>query len=156
MNTVVATAETPIYAHRVAQMLGVRKSFRRGMGSPVAVHEFLEAGLPRRALLRAMQSAGIPAAELLPVFGISTRTFMRLKSEPDKLLDAEQSGRVWQFAELLTKAEDVLGSSERAVDWMLKPAMALENRRPIELLTTPVGTHLVDDVIERMRYGVYQ
>jgi putative toxin-antitoxin system antitoxin component (TIGR02293 family) len=107
-------------------------------------------------LLKAMQSGGIPVPELLPVFGISTRTYMRIKTEPDKLLDAEQSGRVWQFAELLAKAEDVLGSSERAVDWMLRPAMALENRRPIELLTTPVGTHLVDDVIERMRYGVYQ
>jgi putative toxin-antitoxin system antitoxin component (TIGR02293 family) len=39
---------------------------------------------------------------------------------------------------------------------MLEPAMALEKRRPIDLLTTSVGAQLVDDVIERMRYGVYQ
>lgn len=90
------------------------------------------------------------------MFGISLRTFMRLKTAPDKLLNAEQSGRVWQFTELLAKADDVFGSRERAVDWMLEPAMALENRRPIELLTTPVGAQLVDDVIERLRYGVYQ
>ena len=156
MSTMVETGDAPAYAGRVAEMLGVAKRFRRGTGSAVAVHEVLHAGLPRRALLRAMQSGGIPVPELLPVFGISTRTYMRLKTDPDKLLDAEQSGRVWQFAELLAKAEDVFGSSERAVDWMLRPAMALENRRPIELLTTPVGAHLVDDVIERMRYGVYQ
>jgi putative toxin-antitoxin system antitoxin component (TIGR02293 family) len=156
MNTMVEIGDAPVYARRVAEMLGVAKRFRRGMASAVAVHEVLHTGLPRRALLRAMQSASIPVTELLPVFGISTRTFMRLKTEPDKLLDAEQSGRVWQFAQLLAKAEDVFGSSERAVDWMLRPAMALENRRPIELLTTPVGAQLVDDVIVRMRYAVYQ
>lgn len=99
---------------------------------------------------------GIPVSSLLPVFGISARTFMRLKSEPDKLLGAQQSGRVWQFAEVFAKAEEVLGSHQRTVDWMMAPAMALENRRPIDLLTTPVGAQLVDDVIERMRYGVCQ
>lgn len=156
MSTMGETSDAPAYAGRVAEMLGVARCFRRDTGSAVAVHEVLHAGLPRRALLRAMQSGGIPAPELLAVLGISSRTYMRLKTEPDKLLDAEQSGRVWQFAELLAKAEDVLGSRERAVEWMLRPAIALENRRPIELLTTPFGAHLVDDVIERMRYGVYQ
>lgn len=150
----VKTADVPA-EHRVARILGVVKLFKGHVGSAVAVHEALHAGLPRRALFRAMP-AGIPVPRLLPVFGISVRTFMRLKSEPDKLLDAEQSGRVWRFAELFAKAEDVLGSHESAVDWMMAPAMALENRRPIDLLTTSVGAQLVDDVIERMRYGVYQ
>lgn len=156
MNAMVEIGTAPAYAGRVVKMLGVGKIFKRGIGSPVAVHEVLHTGLPRRALLRAMESAGISVAEVLPVFGISTRTFMRLKTEPDKLLDAEQSGRVWQFAQLLAKAEELFGSRERAVNWILRPAMSLENRRPIELLTTPVGAKLVDDVIERMRYGVYQ
>lgn len=137
---------------RVAKRLGVPKIVE---GTLVDVHEALFAGLPRRALLKAIPE-GIPMAELLPVFGISLRTFMRLKAEPSKLLDSEQSARVWRFANLLTKAEEVLGTQERAVEWMLEPAMALENRRPIELLTTPVGSQLVEDVIERMRYGVYQ
>lgn len=150
----VETVDVP-HEQRVAKILGVAKLFRGHRGSAVAVHEALHAGLPRRALLRAIPP-GIPVTTLLPVFGISVRTFMRLKSEPDKLLDSEQSGRVWQFAELFAKAEDVLGSQESAVDWMMSSAMALENRRPIELLTTPVGAQLVDDVIERMRHGVYQ
>lgn len=142
---------------RVAEMLGVAHLFRRRRQSPVAVHEVLENGLPRTALLRTLASMQqIPIPELLPVFHISMRTFMRLKAEPKKRLNIEQSGWVWRFAELFAKAEDVLGSNERAAEWMLEPAMALDNRRPIELLTTPVGSRLVDDVIERMRYGVYQ
>jgi putative toxin-antitoxin system antitoxin component (TIGR02293 family) len=154
--TTTEVSDAPEDVRRAADILGVTKIFRRRAGSPITVHEIVRAGLPRRALLRAMRSGDIPTLDLLAVFGISSRTLIRLKSEPDKLLDVAQSGRVWQFAEILAKAEDVFGSSERAVEWMLKPAMALENRRPIELLTTPVGAHLVDDVIERMRYGVYQ
>ena len=140
---------------RVAKMLGVGNIFRGRADSAVTVHEALRTGLPRRALIRAMP-AGIPLSAILRVFGISVRTFMRLKSEPDKRLDPEQSSRVWQFAALLAKAEDVLGSQVRAVEWMMAPAIALENRRPIDLLTTSVGAQLVSDVIDRMRYGVYQ
>lgn len=139
---------------RVAERLGV-PTIAKGSASLVNIHEALHAGLPRRALLKAIPE-GIPMPEVLAVFGISLRTFMRLKAEPSKRLDSNQSARVWRFAELLTKAEDVLGSPERAVEWMLEPAVALEKRRPIELLTTTVGTQLVEDVIERMRHGVYQ
>jgi putative toxin-antitoxin system antitoxin component (TIGR02293 family) len=99
---------------------------------------------------------GFPMPELLAAFGISLRTFMRLKAEPAKRLDPDQSVRVWRFAEILAKAEDVLGTRDLAVEWMLAPAMALEKHRPIDLLTTSVGAQLVDDVIERMRYDVYQ
>ena len=139
---------------RVAERLGVPKIVGGG-ASMVSVHEALHAGLPRRALLKAIPE-GVPMAELLPVFGISLRTFMRLKADPAKRLDSDQSARVWRFAELFAKAEDVLGGHERAVEWLREPSMALERRRPIELLTTSVGAQLVDDVIERMRYGVYQ
>lgn len=153
-----ATAEQTIpagHGHRVAKRLGVASTFSGSPDSALVVHEALHAGLPRRALLKAIPP-GISMSELLPIFGISLRTFMRLKAEPSKRLDADQSARVWRFAELMSKAEDVLGTRERAVEWMLEPAMALEHRRPIELLTTSVGTQLVEDVIERMRYGVYQ
>ena len=151
------TAEPTVVGHRyrVAKRLGVASTLSGAPDSALAVHEALHAGLPRRALLKAIPD-GIPMSALLPIFGISLRTFMRLKAEPSKRLDADQSTRVWRFTELLSKAEDVLGTRERAVEWMLEPAMALEHRRPVELLTTSVGVQLVEDVIERMRYGVYQ
>lgn len=38
---------------------------------------------------------------------------------------------------------------------MLTPAMGLEGRAPIDLLTTQVGFELVDDFLTRMQYGVY-
>jgi putative toxin-antitoxin system antitoxin component (TIGR02293 family) len=141
-------------------ILGIEKAFgsgtQRQIISPLKIHEVLSAGLPRRAMVRTIEIVHIPKLQLLRALGISTRTYMRLKAQPGKRLDSEQSGRLWRFAELLAKAEEVMGSNERAIDWMLKPAMALENRPPIELLTTPVGAQLVDAVLDRMQFGVYQ
>jgi putative toxin-antitoxin system antitoxin component (TIGR02293 family) len=156
MSGATLEGDAPPYTRQIADMLGLRSMLRRRSQSAVVVHEALLASLPGRTVLKALETAAIPAAQLLPVFGISVRTFMRLKAEPDKLLDADRSGRVWRFMQLLAKARDVLGSTQLAVEWMRKPAMALENRRPIELLTTEVGAGLVDEVIERMRFGVYQ
>jgi putative toxin-antitoxin system antitoxin component (TIGR02293 family) len=144
------------YARRVANLLGVSRQLPRD-ASEVAVHDVIDAGLPRRALLRARQSAAaIPTPLLLPALGISERTYMRIQAEPGKRLDVDQSGRLWRFTELFAKAQDVFGSSELAIEWLVKPAMALENRTPIDLLKTAVGAQLVDDVIERIRHGVYQ
>lgn len=139
----------------IADRLGVQRLVKHGSPTPFDLHQALYTGLPRRALLNAMPE-GIPLAELLPVFGISLRTFMRLKSHPNRLLDTELSDRVWQFTEILATAEDVFGSRARAIEWLLTPAMALEHRRPIDLLTTRVGSGLVADVLTRLRYGVYQ
>jgi putative toxin-antitoxin system antitoxin component (TIGR02293 family) len=33
--------------------------------------------------------------------------------------------------------------------------MALDQRRPIDLLATPAGVQLVEDLLGRIQYGVY-
>ena len=154
VSETVEAVERPDYNVRAAEILGVVKLFRHR--SPVKVHELVSSGLPSRALLKAIENVDIPPSLLRHVFGVSERTFMRRQKRPSIPLRAEQSSRVWQFAEVLAKAKDVLGGSDRAVEWMLAPAMALEKHRPIDLLTSSVGAQLVDDVLERMRYGVYQ
>jgi putative toxin-antitoxin system antitoxin component (TIGR02293 family) len=114
----------------------------------------IDAGLPRGALLRARRlAAKIPTAEFLGALGISQRSLVRFQAEPDKALNADQSERLWRFAKIFAQAKDVFGSEERAIGWIRNPVMALENRKPIELLRTSVGTQLVDDVLERIRQG---
>jgi putative toxin-antitoxin system antitoxin component (TIGR02293 family) len=156
MTTVAEPSDFLQAARRVVDLLGVAKKARRSLGSAILLHEYLNAGLPSRALFAAAKPGGIAIEELLPVFGISVRTLARLKADPDKLLDSNQSARLWRYAAALTNAVDVLGTADLAAEWMTRPAMALENRRPIELLQTEVGAKLVNDVLDRMRYGVYQ
>jgi uncharacterized protein (DUF2384 family) len=39
--------------------------------------------------------------------------------------------------------------------WLGRPAIGLDQRRPIDLLGTPAGVELVEDYLQRLEYGVY-
>jgi putative toxin-antitoxin system antitoxin component (TIGR02293 family) len=38
---------------------------------------------------------------------------------------------------------------------MERPAMSLDQRRPVDLLSTPAGIESVEDHLTRLGYGVY-
>lgn len=86
---------------------------------------------------------------------MSLRTYQRRKDAPAKPLSQEQSGRAWKFAEILTKATAVFGSQAEAERWLESPAIGLDQRRPLDLLSTPAGVELVEDHLARLEYGVY-
>jgi putative toxin-antitoxin system antitoxin component (TIGR02293 family) len=56
---------------------------------------------------------------------------------------------------LLTKATAVFGTQDEAEQWFERPAIGLNQKRPIDLLTTPAGVKIVEDHLERLAYGVY-
>jgi len=102
------------------------------------------------ALLRASDHRSLQTA-----IGISVRTFQRRKDALDKRLSREQSGRTWKFAEILGRAIELFGSRADAENWLQRPAMALDRRKPIDLLSTPAGVESVEDHLTRLEYGVY-
>jgi putative toxin-antitoxin system antitoxin component (TIGR02293 family) len=97
--------------------------------------------------------SAIPRDEVLAALGVSWRTIERKARK--KPLSPEQSGRVFKFAEVLAKATDVLGSQEGAEAWLSRPAVGLNQQRPIDLLATAAGVELVESFLTRLDYGVY-
>lgn len=120
------------------------------------VHELIERGFPSDAIISFVQSIDLFKDKhvFVKVIGMSERTLQRRMKHPEPL-SAEQSSRAWRFAEVLSKAEEVFGERQEAERWLVTPAMGLEGRAPIDLLTTQVGFELVDDFLTRMDYGVY-
>lgn len=141
---------------RVKAVLGT-KSLR--IRSPIELHERIAEGLPRSAALHLVAHLGeIKLDESMRVLNISSRTWHRIKADPaglDKPLDVDQSARVWSMAEILAKAEEVLGSREEAEQWLARPALGLDGRRPIDLMATPQGSDLVKTLLGQMEHGVY-
>jgi putative toxin-antitoxin system antitoxin component (TIGR02293 family) len=142
---------------RAASLLGGIEVIGRPVGNdPLGAHFLLEAGIPNRAIdhlagcLKVMGQASIEQA-----IGMSLRTLQRKEKNPLGLLSHEQAGRAWQFAELLTKATAVFGTQDEAEQWFERPAIGLNQKRPIDLLTTPAGVKIVEDHLERLAYGVY-
>ncbi|MBB5751731.1 type II RES/Xre toxin-antitoxin system antitoxin [Prosthecomicrobium pneumaticum] len=142
---------------RVVDLLGGTKVFRRRPAGPLDAHEMLLAGLPGTALTHLVGSLEVlrPTAALERAIGMSLRTLQRRREAPEKPLSQEQSGRAWKFAEILARASAVLGSQEEAEQWLERPALGLDGRRPIDLLSTPAGVELVEDFLRRLEYGVY-
>ena len=142
---------------RTADLLGGSRIFQSRLHGPLDVHEALNRGLPREALTHLMGNVRVLHDQALvkSAIGVSLRTSQRAKVAPGKPLNKEQSGRVWKFAEILAKAAEVFGSQAAAERWLERPAIGLDQRRPIEMLSTPVGVKLVEDLLGRIEYGVY-
>jgi putative toxin-antitoxin system antitoxin component (TIGR02293 family) len=142
---------------RAADLLGGSKVLRRRLRDPLDVHEILSCGFPREALTFLIGNVSVlhNQALLKLAIGVSLRTAQRMKAASGKPLSPEQSGRAWKFAEILAKATQLFGSQEEGEQWLQRPAIALDQRRPIELLATPAGAKLVEDLLGRIEYGVY-
>ncbi|MBI0539441.1 DUF2384 domain-containing protein [Roseomonas sp. KE2513] len=57
--------------------------------------------------------------------------------------------------DVLRQAAEVFGSRETAADWLMRPAMALDRQRPVDLLGTAAGKEQVELLLIRLQYGVY-
>jgi putative toxin-antitoxin system antitoxin component (TIGR02293 family) len=140
------------------RLLGGSHTVRRRLKTPLDVHEVLARGLPAAALQRLVDNLVVitSPASLEQAIGMSIRTIQRRKKRgAAQPLNREQSGRTWKFAEILAKATAVLGSQQDAEQWLERPAVGLDQRRPIDLLATPAGARLVEDFLTRVEFGVY-
>lgn len=158
MALMAPTIEDPAI-HRTVALLGGPRTLHRPVRSRLEAHDLLQNGLPGHVLHHLVNNVAMLRAphhgSLEKAVGISLRTYQRHRDAPDKKLSPEQSGRAWKFAEILGQATELFGSQTEAEAWLQRPAMALEQRRPIDLLSTPAGVESVEDHLTRLEYGVY-
>ena len=141
-----------------SRLLGGLQAMRDSALTPSEVHQALMRGLPGSALrhlldhLRILNNSG---KRLGAAIGVSLRTIQRKKDDASKRLTVEQAGRLWQLAEVLARATRATGSQEAAERWLEHPAIGLDRKCPIDLLTTPTGVRMVVEYLGRIEYGVY-
>lgn len=140
----------------VVDLLGGRRVLRRKLENRLDAHDLILSGLPSAALLHLADNVLFLRAEqdIKRVIGVSLRTLQRRKEEP-KPLNEEQGGRTWKFAEILAQATRVFGSQEEAERWLKSKVTPLNGRCPIDLLATPTGVELVENLLTQLEFGVY-
>lgn len=139
----------------ITRLLGGKSVLSTGVKNRMSAHDAISRGLPASSvdhLLRSLrQLRSDPSLE--KAVGIGKRTIQRRAGHG--LLSPKQSERMWEFAGILSKATTVLGSQALAESWLASPALGLNGRRPLDLITTTTGAELVKELLERMEFGVY-
>lgn len=115
--------------------------------------EKIKEGLPIYELDALQASLDLPMDRLSPMLGISKATLHRRKEAGR--LDQGESDRLIRFARLVGKAVEVLETVENARLWLSSPQVSLGGAVPLEFAETEVGAREVEDLLNRIEYGVY-
>ena len=85
---------------------------------------------------------------------VAPRRTLARRKELGQDLTAAESDRVVRLGRIADMAERVFGSHEMAQRWLRKQSRGLEGSRPIELLESETGAHLVEQELHRIDYGM--
>lgn len=116
------------------------------------VLEIVERQLPASAINR-LVALGITRPEV-DALVIPLRTLQHRRSRREKLT-VEESDRVVRVARLLSQAESVYESRERALQWLRTSHPQLSGRTPLEMLKTDTGSRLVEELLVQIDEGMF-
>ena len=71
-----------------------------------------------------------------------------------KRLSVDESERTERLARVLAHAEYVWDDREQAREWMAKPHRELHNNTPLEAARTELGARRVEDLLDKLYYGL--
>lgn len=117
------------------------------------VNDRIRAGLPYASLERVQKALSLSREETATSLSIPLRTLARRKTEGR--LSAEESDRLYRIARVLAHATQIFGSEQDAAEWFKTPHLALAMATPFSLLDTDFGAAQVDEILGRIRYGMY-
>ena len=85
---------------------------------------------------------------------IPARTLQHRRSRQERL-SVEESDRVIRALRVISAAEGVYESRERALQWLRRPNPRLNDRSPISLLKTDTGARIVEELLGQIDEGYF-
>ncbi|HUN86262.1 MAG TPA: antitoxin Xre/MbcA/ParS toxin-binding domain-containing protein [Terracidiphilus sp.] len=126
-----------------------------GVQTPATETEILRIveGKLAPAVIKRLISLGLVRSEIDAII-IPQRTLQHRRSRREKLT-VEESDRVLRAIRVLSLAESVYGSRERALAWLRKPHSRLDGRAPLSLLKTDTGSRIVEELLIQIDEGMF-
>ncbi len=121
---------------------------------PLDAHERVRRGIALIEVTRFTDAAELTQQEAAELLGVPVRTYQRWLTEPGKKLDSAAGGRYYRSVKIIQHAATLLGSLEKALEWLRSDQRALGYRVPFDLLGTAPGAEAVEDLLGRIEYGV--
>jgi putative toxin-antitoxin system antitoxin component (TIGR02293 family) len=105
------------------------------------------------SIIQRLPGLGLERAEI-DALVIPARTLQHRRSRRERLT-VEESDRVLRIIRVLSQAEEVYGSRERALAWLRRPHPRLDGRAPISLLKTDTGSRIVEEMLIQIQEGMF-
>ena len=122
-----------------------------GFVSDMAMVNLIRNRLPLSVIDRLLL-LGVTKQEINLVAPARTLAHRRANDEP---LTIEESDRALRLARVVAQTEVVFGNREKAMGWLRRPMKRFEGKAPIEMLTTDVGSRLVEEALTQIDEGFY-
>ena len=113
----------------------------------------IQKGLRFSELETLQNSLEMPFEQLAVKLSISRSTLQRRKAAGR--LSPDESDKVIRYSRLLQQAVDFFGDIEKARAWLKHPQYGLGGAIPLDYARTETGAREVEDLLGRMKYGVY-
>lgn len=137
----------------IVDTLGGARTLHPRPATAEALRERVRAGLPYATLDAVAERLALSRDEIVRVVGLPHRTLARRKA--GRRLRAAESDRLFRLSRIAARAEDVLGTSEKARRWLHASNRALGRETPLGLLDTDLGARQVEAILGRIAHGVY-
>ena len=108
-------------------------------------------GIIKRVAEIVMILLGLKKTKFVQLIGTSLRTYDRM--DENSHLKPSESEHVFQLGILLKEGTEVFGTTEQFKAWLLQENDYLDNKRPIDLLTTVKGIDYIRQIVGRIAWG---
>ena len=146
------SAQSDRYNHLLT-LLGGTKTIKSKVHNELDLILLTRAGLPKKSLDTLSGKLGISMERLSRLLNISLRTLQR-KKDTDHL-SIHVSEQILAIAEVVIRGIEVLGSQQSLEIWLHSQLAFLNNRKPIDIMDTTIGTQLLLKILGRIEHGVY-
>ncbi len=137
---------------KVSRRMDFDALIKKGMPWGVVSHIKKAFNLPDEVL------AGIIGTVKAPAKSASAVSGKPHKGRPDmittEMLSPVESDRIYRFARVIALAEDVFEDRVDALEWLKSPQHGLGGCIPFNMLQTDAGSREVEELLNRIDYGV--
>jgi putative toxin-antitoxin system antitoxin component (TIGR02293 family) len=116
--------------------------------------ELVTHGISPTMLFNFGRTLGLSGQGTADLVSMSKSTLDR-RNSANKLLTLEESERVLRFMRLYAKAFPLFTTNEATIKWFSTVNKALGDKKPIEYARTEPGARLVEDILGRIKEGVF-
>jgi len=139
----------------ITQALGGQRLLKKKVSSALDIVDMIQQGLPSQSVFFLQNDLNLADEEYARTLGVSSKWLGRHRKTPKDHLDVNISDRLYRVARIFKLAEEVLEGKQAAFEWLHRPQTALNERVPLELLSTDAGVKEVEELLYRIEYGIY-